>query len=145
MHPTAGPSACLRACIPALRMVHPTTIPPNACQISAVLADPKNFLRVMEAFWAAQKEAYAHPAAAPKPPAVISRQPGSCGSTPEFDLVVAGGTLGVLVALALQRAGHRVAIVERRLLQGRNQGEGLQPVFRSCVLVLALAAAAACH
>lgn len=40
---------------------------------------------------------------------------------PEFDAVVCGGTLGVLVALALQLKGHRVAVVERRRVVGRTQ------------------------
>lgn len=77
----------------------------------------------MEAFWAAQQAAAADPTAAPKPPAVVRRVPGSCGGAPEFDACVAGGTLGVLLGLALQQRGHRVAIVERRVLQGRTQGE----------------------
>ena len=39
----------------------------------------------------------------------------------DYDVVVCGGTLGVFLALALQQRGHKVAIVERRLLEGRNQ------------------------
>ena len=37
------------------------------------------------------------------------------------DVVVAGGTLGVMLALALQRRGRRVCIVEKRALEGRTQ------------------------
>lgn len=58
----------------------------------------------MEAFWAAQKQAYADPAAAPRAPTAVQRLPGSCGGV-EFDVAVAGGTLGILLALALQVGG----------------------------------------
>mgnify|MGYP005841962633 CR=1 FL=1 len=39
----------------------------------------------------------------------------------EFDVVVAGGTLGIIVGLALQNLGWRVAVVERGVLRGRVQ------------------------
>jgi len=38
-----------------------------------------------------------------------------------FDVVVCGGTLGILVATALQRRGVKVAVVERGPLRGRAQ------------------------
>lgn len=38
-----------------------------------------------------------------------------------FDVVVAGGTLGVFVATALAARGWRVAVVERGMLAGRTQ------------------------
>lgn len=38
-----------------------------------------------------------------------------------YDVVVAGGTLGIFLAAALQTAGLRVAVVERGPLQGRAQ------------------------
>ena len=41
--------------------------------------------------------------------------------TPEWDVCVAGGTLGIFLALSLQQKGHRVCVVERRLLEGRTQ------------------------
>jgi 2-polyprenyl-6-methoxyphenol hydroxylase-like FAD-dependent oxidoreductase len=36
-------------------------------------------------------------------------------------VVMCGGTLGVCVALALQQRGWRVAVVERRVVEGRLQ------------------------
>ena len=36
----------------------------------------------------------------------------------DFDVVVCGGNLGIAIALALQKRGHRVLVVERRLLVG---------------------------
>jgi lycopene cyclase CruP len=38
-----------------------------------------------------------------------------------YDVVVAGGTLGVFMATALAVKGWRVAVVERGKLQGRTQ------------------------
>ena len=39
----------------------------------------------------------------------------------DFDFVVCGGTLGILLATALQRRGWNVAVLERGILQGREQ------------------------
>jgi hypothetical protein len=39
----------------------------------------------------------------------------------EYDIVMAGGTLGLMVAAALQRRGYRVAVVEKRRAEGRTQ------------------------
>lgn len=45
-------------------------------------------------------------------------------STPDaatFDVVVLGGTLGIILATALQLHGKSVAVVERNALLGRDQ------------------------
>ena len=39
----------------------------------------------------------------------------------DFDVVVCGGTLGILLAAALQKRGWRVAVLEKGVLQGREQ------------------------
>ena len=39
----------------------------------------------------------------------------------EFDVVVCGGTLGILIASALAQRGYRVAVIERGVLRGRTQ------------------------
>ncbi|ELR99027.1 hypothetical protein [Gloeocapsa sp. PCC 73106] len=39
----------------------------------------------------------------------------------DWDVVVTGGTLGILIAPALQRLGWRVALIERGILRGRQQ------------------------
>ncbi len=39
----------------------------------------------------------------------------------DWDVVVAGGTLGILIAAALQLRGWRVAVIERGVLRGRDQ------------------------
>lgn len=40
---------------------------------------------------------------------------------PEFDVVICGGTLGILLGASLQHRGLRVAVIERGALQGRAQ------------------------
>ena len=86
-------------------------------------SSPEQMLRVTEAFWKAMKD----PTTASKPTGtalVITEDlqndlPNS--PNPEFDVCIAGGTLGIFLALSLQQSGHRVVVVERRSLQGRVQ------------------------
>ena len=54
------------------------------------------------------------------PPAVIHQSQESIGNL-DFDLVFCGGTLGILLATALQRKGWKVALIERGILKGREQ------------------------
>lgn len=42
-------------------------------------------------------------------------------NAPEFDVVIAGGTLGIFMGTALQLKGFRVCVVERGPLKGRTQ------------------------
>ncbi|NJK72676.1 MAG: FAD-binding oxidoreductase [Synechococcaceae cyanobacterium SM2_3_60] len=51
---------------------------------------------------------------------VIEQHSHGLGST-DWDVIVCGGTLGILLALALQRQGYRVLVLERGRLQGRDQ------------------------
>ena len=62
-------------------------------------------------------------AAAGPAPAFVTRREGALpgGATPQFDVVVCGGTLGVVVAAALARRGRKVAVLERGPLRGRAQ------------------------
>ncbi|MEQ8957044.1 MAG: FAD-binding oxidoreductase, partial [Coleofasciculus sp. C2-GNP5-27] len=41
--------------------------------------------------------------------------------TVDWDIIICGGTLGILLAAALQRRGWRVALLERGILRGRDQ------------------------
>lgn len=57
-------------------------------------------------------------------PRVVAERSGSAtklSSTLEYDVVVCGGTLGIIFAVYLQQRGHRVAVVERSYLKGREQ------------------------
>lgn len=47
-----------------------------------------------------------------------SQQPNS---TVDFDVVICGGTLGILIAVALVLQGWRVGLIERGVLRGREQ------------------------
>lgn len=41
--------------------------------------------------------------------------------TVDWDIVICGGTLGILIGAALQTRGYRVALIERGILRGRDQ------------------------
>ncbi|MGB5897430.1 MAG: FAD-dependent oxidoreductase [Geitlerinemataceae cyanobacterium] len=53
-------------------------------------------------------------------PEVIQTSDTLLGET-DWDVIVCGGTLGILIGLALVRQGWRVALVERGILRGRDQ------------------------
>ncbi|MEN9203095.1 MAG: hypothetical protein Q6K80_06230 [Thermostichus sp. DG_1_6_bins_120] len=54
------------------------------------------------------------------PEAVVQRSSERLGSL-EADVVIAGGTLGILLGAALAKRGWRVVLLERGLLRGRDQ------------------------
>jgi len=54
------------------------------------------------------------------PSTVINQSSENLGNL-EFDLVFCGGTLGILLATALQKKGWKVALIERGILRGREQ------------------------
>lgn len=43
------------------------------------------------------------------------------GNPPDWDVVIGGGTLGILLGVALVQLGWRVALLERGILRGREQ------------------------
>lgn len=53
-------------------------------------------------------------------PAIIKESQEPLG-TIDWDVVICGGTLGILIAFALQKRGWRVALIERGILRGREQ------------------------
>ncbi|MBD0346342.1 MAG: FAD-binding oxidoreductase, partial [Coleofasciculus sp. Co-bin14] len=53
-------------------------------------------------------------------PLVIKESQEPLG-TVEWDVVICGGTLGILIGCALQKRGWRVAVIERGILRGRDQ------------------------
>lgn len=82
--------------------------------------DPLSFLDVTDLYWKTLKNAKDEPEK--KGPKVVSVLTGKKLDRPiDYDAVICGGTLGIFVAAALQMQGFKVAVVERRLLQGRKQ------------------------
>ena len=57
----------------------------------------------------------------PPPRDVVFDQPNAPLETPEYDVIVAGGNIGILLATALVLKGLRVAVIEAGSLRGRNQ------------------------
>ncbi len=55
----------------------------------------------------------------PTPQVVTTASQG--GSQPDWDVVIGGGTLGILLGVALAKLGWRVALLERGILRGREQ------------------------
>jgi lycopene cyclase CruP len=53
-------------------------------------------------------------------PMVVQEQPELLGAV-DWDVVICGGTLGILLGAALVQKGWRVALLERGLLRGRQQ------------------------
>ena len=85
--------------------------------------DPRQLLKVTEAFWREMKEECSSNGPPKRPAAsVVSRLKGSrLTQAPEFDVIICGGTLGIFLAVALQKRGYSVCIVEKRTLSGRTQ------------------------
>lgn len=100
--------------------------------------NPLELLEVTERFWSALR----HQKRPAKGPTVVKEDSGPMpprpgvgvgvegtgqgaggggGSKHDYDAVVCGGTLGVVLGLALQLRGLSVCIVEKRLLRGRTQ------------------------
>lgn len=82
--------------------------------LSQLQGDVLGRLRQADRFWQSLKEN----TAPVKPVVTESQEP--LGSA-DWDVVVAGGTLGIFIATALTLRGWRVAVLERGVLRGREQ------------------------
>lgn len=71
-------------------------------------------LRRADRFWSALKEGKIDA------PEVVSNSSDSIGEA-DTDVVICGGTLGILLGAALQQLGWRVSLIERGILKGREQ------------------------
>jgi len=71
-------------------------------------------LRRADQFWSALKEGKIDA------PEVVSQSSDNLGET-DTDLVICGGTLGILLGAALQQLNWRVTLIERGVLKGREQ------------------------
>ena len=71
-------------------------------------------LRRADKFWSALKQGKIDA------PQVVNESEESAG-TIDTDIVICGGTLGILLGAALQQLGWRVTLIERGILKGREQ------------------------
>ena len=82
--------------------------------LSQLPGDVLGRLRSADSQWQALREN------STPPPSVIKESQEPLG-TLDWDVVICGGTLGILIATALQKRGWRVALIERGILLGREQ------------------------
>ncbi|NER47629.1 MAG: FAD-binding oxidoreductase [Symploca sp. SIO1A3] len=83
--------------------------------LSELPGDVLNRLRSADKFWQALRQDTAATV-----PLVIQESSESLGSL-DWDVVICGGTLGIMIGAALQQQGWRVALLERGILRGREQ------------------------
>ncbi|AIE72916.1 MULTISPECIES: NAD(P)/FAD-dependent oxidoreductase [unclassified Synechocystis] len=84
-------------------------------KLNSVPGDALGYLRRLDQRWQALCQGKILPI-----PEVAQKVNGKLGET-DFDAVICGGTLGILLAPSLQIKGWRVAVIERGKLQGRVQ------------------------
>jgi lycopene cyclase CruP len=82
--------------------------------LSQLPGDSLGGLRRLDDRW----RAYTH-GQIPNP--TVVRNDSAAIASPDWDVVVCGGTLGIMVGCALAQRGWRVAVVERGILRGREQ------------------------
>jgi lycopene cyclase CruP len=56
----------------------------------------------------------------------------------DFDVIICGGTLGIFLAATLQKKGYKIALIERGILQGRDQEWNISRHELNCLLDLEL-------
>jgi lycopene cyclase CruP len=82
--------------------------------LSSIPGNPWLGLQKADELWASYK------AGTRKVPTVITENPETLSAV-DYDVVICGGTLGILLGAALVRQGWRVALIERGELRGRSQ------------------------
>ncbi len=56
----------------------------------------------------------------------------------DFDVIICGGTLGIFLATTLQKKGYKIAVIEKGILQGRDQEWNISHHELNCLLELEL-------
>ncbi|BAQ62503.1 lycopene cyclase [Geminocystis sp. NIES-3708] len=56
----------------------------------------------------------------------------------DFDIIICGGTLGIFLATTLQKKGYKIAVIEKGILQGRDQEWNISRHELNCLLELEL-------
>ena len=82
--------------------------------LSQLPGDVKGRLQSADKLWQALREDTA-------PVPLVIKESQEPLLSVDWDVVICGGTLGILIGAALQKRGWRVAIVERGILRGREQ------------------------
>ncbi len=82
--------------------------------LSQLPGDVKGRLRSADKVWQALREDKT------SVPLIIKESQEPLG-TLDWDVIICGGTLGILIGTALQKRGWRVALIERGILRGREQ------------------------
>ncbi|MEO0852507.1 MAG: FAD-binding oxidoreductase, partial [Cyanobacteria bacterium J06648_11] len=82
--------------------------------LAAVPGNPQENLRHADALWSQIK-------AGTLPVPEVVRTSDRPSDPPEWDVAIAGGTLGILLGAALAQRGWNVAVIERGVLRGREQ------------------------
>lgn len=82
--------------------------------LSQLPGDNLGRLREVDKLWQALREDTA-------PVPLVIKESNELLGTLDWDVVICGGTLGILIGAALQKRGWRVALIERGILRGREQ------------------------
>lgn len=83
----------------------------------AEFVPPPEALPTLDRWWGSLRQPQAE-----LPPAVVHPSSARLGSQSwDADVVIAGGTLGILLGAALAKRGWRVILLERGILRGREQ------------------------
>ncbi|PSB64620.1 FAD-dependent oxidoreductase [filamentous cyanobacterium CCP1] len=82
--------------------------------LSSLPGSPLAGLRRADALWTAYREN-----SLPVPEVI--QESAEFIESPEWDVVICGGTLGIMMGAALAQRGWRVAVIERGTLRGRDQ------------------------
>ena len=82
--------------------------------LSQLPGDSLSGLRRLDARWQDYKQGHI-----PNP--TVVHQDDTSLASPDWDVAVCGGTLGIMIGCALAQRGWRVAVLERGLLKGREQ------------------------
>lgn len=82
--------------------------------LSEIPGNPIDGLRRVDGLWQALKEGT-------QPVPVVVQESREAITAIDWDVVICGGTLGILLGAALAQRGWRVALLERGVLRGREQ------------------------
>ena len=118
----ARPQSALRAHRPAMSLTEElmTTLPTASQTGGAGGQSTYEALLRLDSAWA-KLRADAASGTITKPPDVVFEEPNAPAEVADYDVIVCGGNIGILLATALVVRGLRVAVLEAGMLRGREQ------------------------